>query len=51
MERISIDQYTEEEFIEKYESQLKPCVITGSQDTWSATENWTQEVKIVRYLV
>nr|CAG4643230.1 EOG090X06UY [Ilyocryptus agilis] len=41
VERISVDRFTPEEFIEKYEKPYKPVVIQGAQKEWMANYKWT----------
>jgi len=45
IERINCEDYTPEQFIEKFESQNKPCVIRGLAKDWKIDKYWTYEVK------
>lgn len=40
IERIHVDDYSFEEFIEKYEKGSKPVIIQGVVDQWPAREEW-----------
>ena len=41
IERIHVNDYTIEEFIERYEKGSRPCIITGVTDTWrSGGQEW-----------
>ena len=46
VERISTTEFTAEEFIQKFESQYKPVVLTHTQDDWMAKKKWTLEVSV-----
>ena len=47
--RIDCRQMTREEFVERFESPCKPCVITGASDDWPATEHWQIEQLLEKY--
>lgn len=43
--RIDGDEYTDEEFIKRFESPYTPCVVTNLLKAWPANENWTLKVR------
>ena len=47
--RISCNEISHEEFIEKYERPLKPVVITNFMDSWPAMRRWTLERLVKKY--
>ena len=40
IERVHVNDYTVEEFIEKYERGHRPCIIQGVTDTWPGLTEW-----------
>jgi histone arginine demethylase JMJD6 len=44
LERVSASTLSTEEFIERYEKEYKPVIITDAQARWPATEKWTLPV-------
>lgn len=49
VERINVNDVSNEVFIEKYEKLYKPVVITGVTDTWDASRKWTVERLAKKY--
>lgn len=49
VERITVNDVSNEMFIEKYEKIYKPVVITGVIDTWEAKRKWTVERLAKKY--
>jgi len=45
LERIDYNKVSEVEFIDTYEKNYRPAVITNAQTTWIANEKWTLEVR------
>lgn len=43
-ERISVNEVSKQEFIERYEKPYKPVVITDITNTWKAVDKWTLPV-------
>jgi len=43
IERINCEDFTPEEFIEKYESKNKPCIIKGLTKDWGVKRYWSFE--------
>ena len=46
MERVSATNLTTSEFVERYEKNNKPVIITDTQADWPAREKWTLPVDI-----
>ena len=46
IERINADDYTFEQFVEKYEKGSRPVIIKGVVDQWAAKESWQVKVSI-----
>jgi histone arginine demethylase JMJD6 len=44
VERISVHEVSQEEFVERYEKIYKPVVITGVIDNWKGKHKWTLSV-------
>lgn len=44
LERIDYNKVSELDFINTYEKNYRPVVITNAQTTWIANEKWTLEV-------
>jgi len=44
VERIDINQISQDQFVEKYEKLYKPVVIKGATDNWKAKYKWTLTV-------
>ena len=44
IERISINDLTVDEFIERYEKGNRPCIITGVTDNWRGSSEWQLKV-------
>ena len=44
MPREDVRRMSLEDFIEKYENDYKPVVLTHVQDNWQALEKWTVSV-------
>lgn len=40
IERVHVNDFTVEEFIEKYERGHRPCIIQGVTDTWPGLKEW-----------
>lgn len=43
LERINANQVTHQEFVDRFEKQFKPVVLTSVTDLWPARERWTIE--------
>ena len=46
-ERISINDFSNVEFSERYETGSKPCLITGVTETWTGKQEWQPKVSIL----
>ena len=44
IERIDVNDFTVEQFIEKYEKGSKPVIITGVVSQWPAKKEWGVKV-------
>ena len=44
VERVDGRKITPEEFMEKYEKNYAPVVLTNVQNKWPATQKWMKEV-------
>ncbi|XP_045774329.1 bifunctional arginine demethylase and lysyl-hydroxylase PSR [Maniola jurtina] len=49
VDRINVNEFSPEEFIEKYEKIYKPVVITHVQTNWRANHKWTQDRLAKKY--
>lgn len=46
VERISVEQVTTDQFVERYEKLYKPVVVTGACENWKAKYKWTLPVSL-----
>jgi hypothetical protein len=46
IDRIDINSFSQQEFIDKYEKTYTPVIIQNSQRDWLANEKWTLDVKL-----
>lgn len=44
IERIHVDEYTIDEFLEKFERGSRPVIIQGLVQRWPALESWQPKV-------
>ncbi|XP_032529151.2 bifunctional arginine demethylase and lysyl-hydroxylase PSR [Danaus plexippus] len=49
VDRINANEFSEEDFIDKYEKIYKPVVITHTQTNWKANNKWTQDRLAKKY--
>ncbi|KAI9204246.1 uncharacterized protein BJ171DRAFT_424476 [Polychytrium aggregatum] len=49
VQRIDYSAVSEDDFVERFESQATPVVITGAVDDWAAKSEWTAEKLFNRY--
>ena len=44
LDKLHVTSITPEEFLEKYENQYKPLLLTGVMDNWPGFHNWSLDV-------
>ena len=49
IDRVSINDITAEQFLDKYERGSKPCIITGVTEAWPGKQEW--KVKVSQIIV
>lgn len=49
LQRIDVNSVSNQEFIDNYEKQLKPVVLTNVTSSWPAKNKWTLENFAIRY--
>ncbi|CAG9581952.1 unnamed protein product [Danaus chrysippus] len=49
VDRINANEFSEKDFIDKYEKIYKPVVITHTQTNWKANHKWTQDRLAKKY--
>lgn len=50
IERVHVNDFTVEEFLEKYEKGSRPVIIQGVTHNWLAKERWTIKVSRTHHL-
>jgi hypothetical protein len=48
IDRIDIDSFSQQEFIDKYERTYMPVIIQNCQKEWLAQEKWTLDVNTTK---